>query len=441
VLFSKKLIFVIAAAFGVIVPIVLTAVNADTLCASSLSEMLYQNIKVDNPCAIDAPVKDNSIPDTPEENLVNPTTDVNGKVQDSQKIDIGTGVEINGNENFGKMTFTSIEAALVTEHIEVEDYTGLIQLSEFTAYEGNPLIRRHEEPNVIKVDDTFYLYYRAHPFGNRETAIGLAFSTDGLNWTDYGTVLKQSSNGFDSYNMVWPYVLHDEHEGKFYLYYAASNDSGSNRIMVASSDYPWGPFKKHGVVLESGQDWEYSVGTPVIAKIGKHYLLFYHAISEVDDRVRIATAYGSSPLGPFKMDPRNPLISDGPSGSFNSCETAPTFVLPYGNEGRFLLFYDGFDRCPHKGGLGASTGIADGQIDLSTGRIIGNLTQRNGVSTSGPPNPFIGPADGNTAWDKDGAHFGSALIQDDEIWYYYTGKSLDCCVQLGLAKATIMGFN
>ena len=55
-LHSTKLIIIIAAGVGGIVPIVVAAANADTLCSSALSGMVNHNIRVNGPCAIDASV-------------------------------------------------------------------------------------------------------------------------------------------------------------------------------------------------------------------------------------------------------------------------------------------------------------------------------------------------------------------------------------------------
>src|SRR6266480_2164849 len=48
----------------------------------------------------------------------------------------------------------------------------------------------HTEPEVIKVGNTYYLYYRTDA-----DAIAVASSPDGTNWTEQGTVLSQTARG------------------------------------------------------------------------------------------------------------------------------------------------------------------------------------------------------------------------------------------------------
>ena len=47
----------------------------------------------------------------------------------------------------------------------------------------SPLQLGHTEPEVIRVNRTFYLYYRT------DSSIAVANSTNGTNWTDPGIVL------------------------------------------------------------------------------------------------------------------------------------------------------------------------------------------------------------------------------------------------------------
>jgi hypothetical protein len=123
VLSSTKLIIIIAAAVGGMVPIAIVAANADTLCSSELSGMVNRNIKVDGPCAIDASIDGNIMLDGPDDSisLFNGTLDGNIEAKDSLKVDIGTGTEINGNVKVENTTDTRIGAAIVKGNIEVKD--------------------------------------------------------------------------------------------------------------------------------------------------------------------------------------------------------------------------------------------------------------------------------------------------------------------------------
>jgi hypothetical protein len=85
VLFSRKLIIIIAAAVAGVVPLVVAAAGADTLCSSGLSGMLNRNVRVDGPCVVDASVNGNIMLDSPDDsiNLYNATLDGNVEAKNS----------------------------------------------------------------------------------------------------------------------------------------------------------------------------------------------------------------------------------------------------------------------------------------------------------------------------------------------------------------------
>lgn len=120
---STKLIIIIAASVGGILPIAVAAANADTLCSSELSGMVNRNIKVDGPCAIDASVNGNIMLDSPNDSIsiLNGALDGNIESMDSLRVDIGARTEINGNVKSENTTDTNIGAAIIRGNIEVKD--------------------------------------------------------------------------------------------------------------------------------------------------------------------------------------------------------------------------------------------------------------------------------------------------------------------------------
>lgn len=106
--------------------------------------------------------------------------------------------------------------------------------------------RGAETPSVIKVGDTYHMYYTGYntPFSEARYSIGHATSKDGIVWT------KDSQNpiiapqedplkwGF--FTTAEPGVVH--HNGTFYLYYAS-----------AKSNYP-NPGAPFGIILATSKD-------------------------------------------------------------------------------------------------------------------------------------------------------------------------------------------
>jgi predicted GH43/DUF377 family glycosyl hydrolase len=266
-----------------------------------------------------------------------------------------------------------------------------------------PLLLGHTEPDVIKVGETYYLYNRANGH------IQLATSTDGVTWTDAGSILTASASGWDSAEVINPSVLLDN--GVYYLYYEADDASnpGNRAVGLATSTSPTGPFTKHSgnPVLTPTISWEGTiVGTPVISKTGTNYFLFYHGYSGGSDRAGVA--YSSGPTGPWTKEVNNPILDIGPPDAWDDGKVAPSSVYFPGSE--VWLFYEGFD------GTNAATqttwriGMANGTVD-SDGRI---------KSLSKDPVPIL-DIGSQGAWDYNAVQLPSILFTGTEFWMYYSG--------------------
>jgi hypothetical protein len=208
-----------------------------------------------------------------------------------------------------------------------------------------------------------------------------------------------------------PAVLFDN--GTWYMCYEADDAAnvGRRRIGLATATNPMGPWTRRGIALEGTGGWEGSlVGTPAICKIGSRYYLFYHGYSGGADRGGVA--YATSPFGPWTREPNNPIL---PLGSgWDCCKTAPSSVITYG-DGRVMVFYEGWGGGSQQIANWQS-GIADGQVDPATGRIM-SLTKR----TADPPNPCIrfGPSG---SYDSSICQLPSALIVGNQVWCYYSAQ-------------------
>lgn len=94
---------------------------------------------------------------------------------------------------------------------------------------------------------TNYLTYFGTPeagFEKGETAIGIAYTTDGTNWTKYANnpVLEVSESGWDSVKLYVSSIF--KHEGVYYLFYNAYNGS-LEQIGFATGPTMFGPWTKH----------------------------------------------------------------------------------------------------------------------------------------------------------------------------------------------------
>jgi len=129
-------------------------------------------------------------------------------------------------------------------------------------------ITRRDPSDIIKVNNTYYIWYTKVPLttnGERTRlynsgyygTIWYATSTDGSNWTEKGQALAPGKKGaFDSHAVFTPNILF--YEGKYYLYYTGVKPTPGNEehifennsetdftaIGMAVADSPDGPFSR-----------------------------------------------------------------------------------------------------------------------------------------------------------------------------------------------------
>ncbi|MBQ8837055.1 MAG: family 43 glycosylhydrolase [Clostridia bacterium] len=92
------------------------------------------------------------------------------------------------------------------------------------------------DPDVLFYDGTYYLYNRIHS-GN--DIFRVYTSPDLVRWTARSAVFS-IDDSFTTTGYMSPNVFY--HDGIFYLFYAAKNTDGKNRLFYATSDSPYGPF-------------------------------------------------------------------------------------------------------------------------------------------------------------------------------------------------------
>lgn len=99
------------------------------------------------------------------------------------------------------------------------------------------------DPDVLYYDGTYYYYRRYHSGDN---IFILYTSPDLVNWTERNVVFAHDPS-YETSSYMSPNVFY--FDGMFYLFYAAKNASGQNRVYYATADTPYGPFThKNGQV-------------------------------------------------------------------------------------------------------------------------------------------------------------------------------------------------
>jgi len=141
-------------------------------------------------------------------------------------------------------------------------------------------------PNVIFVNDTFYMtYVGTNDFSNTPVAIGLAISSDGFNYTKSNSnpILSADGSGFDAYN-IGDGVLFFSNP-TWYLYYtgrsSAPNMLGDIIGRATSNISPHGPWTRSDTTLlavGSIGEWDSGfIGVETIVENGSELIIYYFA--------------------------------------------------------------------------------------------------------------------------------------------------------------------
>ena len=156
-------------------------------------------------------------------------------------------------------------------------------------------------PDVVQLNNKYYLYYSCSLFGSPTSVIGLATSptldqnSPDYKWTDQGVVV--SSVTHNDVNAIDPSILKDS-DGKVYLTYGSFSDG----IGVIELDASTGKVKAGaGLYRVAGGEhatWE----APCIVKEGAYYYLFANRANCCNGAVSTYYIVGGrslSPFGPF----------------------------------------------------------------------------------------------------------------------------------------------
>ncbi len=224
---------------------------------------------------------------------------------------------------------------------------------------------RRDPSDIIKVDDTYYVYY-TKVYGRASGYWGTlwyATSTDeGLSWSEQGEILGLGAKGsFDSQATFTPNILFAE--GKYWLYYTGvkptpgneegefENNSGTDitALGLAVSDSPEGPFIRLSdepllkVSPEPEKFDSYRVDDASLLYRSGLYWLYYKGRSRIHGaggpaQTQMGVAYSLSPGGPFlKLD--RPILAGShevliwPQGSGVASLASKSSTLEYAPDG------------------------------------------------------------------------------------------------------------
>jgi hypothetical protein len=190
---------------------------------------------------------------------------------------------------------------------------------------SNPRIAKpntalRDPSNIIKTGATYYVYFThvpstesKYPNGYQGT-VYVATSTDLASWTVGSEMIGKGGAGrFDEGGVFTPDVLKEGN--KYYLVYTGIDGAfpGALRekIGLATSSSPTGPFTKQGAILEPGSPGQWDAvlgGDTSFVKVRDEFRIYYTATAAGGHYKHIGYIYSSCPSGPFVKYSGNPVI-------------------------------------------------------------------------------------------------------------------------------------
>lgn len=181
-----------------------------------------------------------------------------------------------------------------------------------------------ETPSIIKINDTYFLYYSGYqdngtPANGFPASLGLAVSSDGVNFTKAGIVMTPTVNGYDNDAIYSPDIIYDDAIDVLAMVYAGHSYCTTcltgNRILLATSTDAFNWHKSDTPLLEANSEVQWmqdGVAEPALIKIDGVYHLFFTALSGEERTIGIATS--DSLGGPYALLLSYPLLTADDTG-------------------------------------------------------------------------------------------------------------------------------
>ena len=130
------------------------------------------------------------------------------------------------------------------------------------------------EASVIKRNNTYYLWYNTFESAKENYKIGMATSSDGINWTKHPTPVLVGTNNWELAGVTDPSVIY--HDGKFRMFYGGWGIPKTFRIGYAESNDGINWVKPSNQPLNLPSSGAPNGNGPNISFYDNQYHLFYH---------------------------------------------------------------------------------------------------------------------------------------------------------------------
>jgi predicted GH43/DUF377 family glycosyl hydrolase len=293
-------------------------------------------------------------------------------------------------------------------------------------YETNPVVHGTNpvtefyaigQPTCLWENDTIKMWYAAGGLPFITSRILYAWSSDGIEWTKYGSgsaVMEAGGTGSWDIWVDTPEIIHNSAGYKMY-YFGDTLPGGSNlkpsglaSIGVATSNdgINWTKYSNNPVLSRGdSSDWDRSwIESPAVLwdSAAGIYLMWYTGIDTTQWRISIGLA--TSPDGfVWTKYSGNPVLRPGSPGSYDDMWAATPAVIK--NNGRYEMWYSGFS---------STTGYTNLTMNFATSTDGIHWTKFSGnplfdTHTS----PYSNAVDSGGPWAPDVIYDGSQY----KMWY------------------------
>ncbi len=255
---------------------------------------------------------------------------------------------------------------------------------------------------VVVVGGIYRMLYTGSS-GSGAYSIGLATSTDGLNWT------KNPTNPVITYGQS-PAVLYED--GQFRMWYTTP-DRSSIIYATSQNGVTWN-VSATNPALFAGPGWDASfISAGAVLHNATGYYLYYEGSS--DFRVFQGGLATSQDGLHWMKDPRNPVMPANLSGSWDSDYIAPSSIIDTGTT-RVIWYVGGTTGSGYQWRIGIAVS-EDGIHWTAANRPVLNLSMQGG-------------------WDSAGFSRVAVVSGDGVFRMWYTGLNSAAEWQIGFAEAT-----
>lgn len=196
---------------------------------------------------------------------------------------------------------------------------------------------------VLYHNDKYYMWYTGQT--DNESKIGYAISEDGYNFKSYDTPVIIPQEHYEAKSVMNPYVMYDEDEKIFKMWYAAGEKYEPDVLCYATSTdgVNWNKYENNPI-LSANQNENmldnFKVGACEIKKINKdEYIMFYIGYTDINT-ARIFVAKSKNGITDWIRNADRPIISPTKKDFDSEACYKPSAVWDELNK-RWLVYYNG----------------------------------------------------------------------------------------------------